>query len=251
MRKALNHLFILVLALTLTACATSGNDNLDQPTDERRAAETNTALGRQYLDRRQYEIAMEKLKRAVAYDKTYAPAHTLLGVLYETIGQRDQAEREYRLAVDYDSEDGDVNNNYAVFLCSQNKGREAEKYFQVAMKDPFYDTPAVVYRNAGQCALGMNDLDKAEQYLRQSLEYDAGFAAALLPTASVYFRKGEFLRARAFLQRYESAAASDAQSLYLGYQIEEALGDKAALDRYRRDLLDRYPNSAEAAKARP
>jgi type IV pilus assembly protein PilF len=250
MRKLLNHFFILILVLTLTACASSGNSSLDQPSDERRAAETNAALGRQYLDRRQYEIAQEKLKRAVAYDKTYAPAHTLLGVLYETLGQRDQAEHEYRLAVDYDPADGDVNNNYAVFLCSQNKGREADKYFQAAMEDPFYETPAVVYRNAGQCALGMNDLDKAEQNLRQSLEYDAGFAAALLPMANVYYRKGEFLRARAFLQRYESAAESDAQSLYQGYQIEEALGDKTAVDRYRSDLLNRYPNSAEAAKAR-
>ena len=41
------------------------------------------------MDRGQYEIALEKLKKAVAYDKTYAPAHTMLGVLYETIGENE------------------------------------------------------------------------------------------------------------------------------------------------------------------
>jgi type IV pilus assembly protein PilF len=59
----------------------------------------------------------------VAYDKSYAPAHTLLGILYETLDMPEEAGEEYRLAVHYDPTDGDVNNNYAAFLCSQGKGK--------------------------------------------------------------------------------------------------------------------------------
>ena len=193
---------------------------------------------------------MEKLKRAVAYDRTYAPAHTLLGVLYETLGQIKEAGREYKLAVEYDPDDGDVNNNYAVYLCNQREGKEAEQYFETAFRDPFYATPQVAYANAGICALGLNDLDKAERYLRQSLEYDAEFAAALLPMADLNYRKGTYLPARAFLQRFESVGQEGPSSLLLGYHIELALGNVTAADRYQKDLNDRFPTSAEAAQAR-
>lgn len=242
---------VLLLAILLApGCGSPVRKSPDEPTEARKAAETNANLGRQYMDRSQYEVALEKLKRAVAYDKTYAPAHTLLAVLYKTLGQQDQAGEEYRLAVHYDPTDGDVNNNYAVYLCGQQKSEEADRYFQVAMKDPFYSTPKLVYSNAGLCALSANDLDKAETYLRQSLGYDAQYAPALLSMADLSYREEAFLRARAFLQRFEAVAVSNAQSLLLGYRIEGALGDGVSSGRYQRDLLDKFPNSAEAVKAR-
>jgi len=239
------------LVCSLAGCAsTSSSKTDDTPSEQTRAAETNTALGRQYIDRRQYEVALDKLKRAVAYDKTYAPAHTLLGVLYETLGQTEKAGEEYALAVRYDPEDGDVNNNYAVFLCSQGKGGEAEKYFQAAVKDPFYTTPQIAYANAGLCALGLNNLDKAEQYLRKSLQYGAEFAPALLPMARLSYEKQSYLQARAFLQRYESVGELTPQSLLLGALIERALNDSRAAERYRTALFDSFPESAEAAQVR-
>ena len=237
----------MLVMLTVAACSSAP----EMPEDERRkAAETNTSLGRQYMDRGQYEVALEKLKRAVAQDKTYAPAHTLLAILYETIGQRDEAEQEYRLALRYDPEDGDVNNNYGAFLCASGKEQEAERYFLAAVQDPFYDTPAIAYSNAGSCALSAGDLDKAESFLRQSLKYDDELGSALLPMAQVSYQKGSYLRARAFLQRYESVGTMNEESLILGYRIEQSLGDEDTANRYRAELVERYPNSAEAAADR-
>ncbi len=241
----------LLVAATLAAgCATAPPPTVDQKSNARKAAETNTALGRRYMDRRQYEVALEKLKRAVAQDPTYAPAHTMLGVLYETVGMLEEAGEQYRLAVRNDPTGGDVNNNYAVYLCGRGQGEKAEEHFQTAFRDPFYDTLHVAYANAGNCALQRGDLDKAERYLRQSLEYDRKYAPALLPMAEVSMRKEAYLPARAFLQRYEAVGEMSAESLYLGYRIERALGDDAAAARYRRELLDGHPNSAEAAQTR-
>jgi len=242
-------LIVLILALLcLAACYPSSTKKDNEVSDARRAAETNTSLGRQYMDRGQMEIALEKLKRAVAFDKTYAPAHTLLGVLYENIGMMKEARQEYRLAVEYDPKDGDVNNNYGAFLCAEGKGKEAERYFQAAVKDPFYATPQVAYSNAGLCALGMGDLDKAERYLRQSLEEDAEVSQSLLAMAKLNYSNGTYLGARAFLQRYESIEPQTAESLLLGYQIERALGDTSASTNYQNQLLQQFPDSAEAAQ---
>lgn len=236
-----------VLALLLlAACSSQSTNKSDEPSAALKAAETNTALGRQYIERGQYEVALEKLKRAVAFEKSYAPAHTMLGVLYETLGMLEQSGEEYRLAVQYDPDDGETNNNYAAFLCRQGHGDKAQSYFQVALADPFYATPWVAYANAGLCALDMNELDKAEIYLRQSLEYDAEIAGALLSMASLNYRKAQYLSARAFLQRFEAVADRSSQSLLLGYQIENAMGDTSAANQYKNRLLTEFPKSAEA-----
>lgn len=237
------RLVFLGLLLAATACSSGPREADDE---KRKAAETNTALGRQYMDRGQYEIALEKLKRAVAYDNSYAPAHTLLATLYETIGQRDEAEREYRKALRYDPEDGEVNNNLGAFLCASGQAAEAEQYFVAAVQDPFYQTPAIALSNAGSCALAAGNLDKAESFLRQSLEYDDKLGSSLLPMAEVSYRKGEFLRARAFLQRYEAVGPMNEESLSLGYRIEQQLGDEESANRYRVELLERYPDSGRA-----
>ena len=241
-RAAPTPTLALILLILLAGCSSTPNKSDEEL---RKAAETNTSLGRQYMERGQYEVALEKLKRAVAYDKTYAPAHSMLAILYETIGKPDQAGEEYRKAVQYDPEGGEVNNNYGAFLCGIGKQKEAEPYFLVAIEDPFYPTPEVALSNAGACALALGDLDKAETFLRQSLEHDDKLGAALLPMAEVSYRKESFLQARAFLQRYEAVGPVSQSSLSLGYRIETRLGDQQAAERYRRSLQERYPGSTE------
>lgn len=234
---------ILVLAglLVLGGCGSTGG--VDEDRENRKAAETNTSLGRGYMDRGQYEIAMEKLKRAIGFDPTYAPAHTLLGVLYEAIGEEDLAGKEYRLAIKHDPTDGAVNNNYGAFLCRNGKGGQADPYFQTAVKDPFYPTPGIALANAGSCALGLGDLDKAEEYLRQSLEYDDAAPNTLLDMAEVSYRQSSYLRARAFIQRYEAVGPQTEESLLLGYRIESELGAPESAERYRSELESRFPDA--------
>lgn len=239
------RILILIPLLFLAACVTT-QDESDKKS-ARHSAQTNTTLGQNYMDRGQYEIAMEKFKKAIAYDKTYAPAHTMLGMLYENLGETEEAGVEYKRAVQYAPKNGDVNNNYGAFLCANGKRKDAEKYFLAALDDPFYTTPAIAMANAGNCTLAQGDLDKAEKFLRQSLEYDNQLPAALLPMANVSYQKGSFLRARAFLQRYEAVGAVNEESLYLGYQIESRLGDEESAEDYRIELLERYPGSTEAS----
>ncbi len=235
---------LLVLILLITACTTSGRE--DEERNNRKAAETNTSLGQEYMRRKQYEIALEKLKKAVAYDMTYAPAHTVLAVLYETIGELEQAEKEYAAAVKYDPSDGDINNNYGAFLCRSGEGKKADQYFLKAVKDPFYQTPEVAYSNAGNCSLEQGDLDKADAFLRQSLEYNDKWPSALISMADVNYQSGNYLRARAFLQRFGSVGEWDEDSLLLGYQIESKLGDAKSANRYRLELLSLFPDSSQA-----
>ena len=239
------RVFVLVLVLFLAACSSVDKKEEEQGKN-RKVAETNTVLGQEYMQRGQYEVAMEKLKRAVAQDHTYAPAHTVLAVLYETLGEMDLAETQYREALKYDPNDGDTNNNYGAFMCRIGKYKGTDQYFLKAVKDPFYKTPAIAYANAGKCSLGQGDLDKAEQYLRQSLEYNKQLPSALLPMAEISYQQGNYMGARAFLQRYDSVGTMNEESLLLGYRIESSLGDAESANRYRTQLLQHYPRSSQA-----
>ena len=239
------RLLILLTVFFLVACSSTPKKSEEA---SRKAAETNTALGRNYMERGQYEIALEKLKRAIANDMTYAPAHTMLGVLYETIGKTEEAGIEYKKAVHYAPENGDVNNNYGAYLCAVGEREDADKYFITAVDDPFYATPAIALSNAGSCALARGDLDKAETFLRQSLKYDDKLGAALLPMSEISYLQGSYLRARGFLQRYEALGVMNEESLFLGFGIESKLGDEESAERYRIELLERYPDSIQAGE---
>ena len=234
----------------LSACAGSGSLKNRGGSTARETSEINTSLGQEYLSRGQYEIALEKLKKATNADSSYAPAHTVLAVLYEHIGEQASAEKHYLRAVKLAPDNGDVNNNYGAFLCQSGRGGSAEKYFLTAIDDPFHRTPAVAFTNAGSCELQSGNLDKAERYLRQSLEYDAEFADALLAMAHVSVLKGENLSARAFLQRYESAGPGTAESLSLGIRIESRLQNEQGANEYLDQLLVRFPRSKQAEEIR-
>ncbi len=237
------------LAVFLGACAsTPDGDEENVDASARRAAELNTQLGREYMDRGQYEVALEKLKKAVASDNDFAPAHTMLAVLYETIGETDNAGRHFQAAVRADPSDGGVNNNYGAFLCRTGKPEGVDRYFETALQDPFYRTPEVAMTNAGACALQRGDEEQGETYLRQALAYDPEFPDALLALAGLSYERNDLLRARAFLQRFDVAGAMTPESLLLGYRIETGLGNREQANRYRTELIQQFPAAPETAE---
>lgn len=237
---------LLALVSALGGGCSSNPERGDQESANTRAAAINTQLGTEYLNRGQYEVALDKLKRALREDDEFAPAHTVLGVLYEQLGENDLARKHYREAVRLKPADGAINNNYGAFLCRQGQASEAEPYFQKALADPFYKTPAVALANAGVCVMDQGELDKAEGYLRKSLEYDPKFADALLPMANLTYRQQQYLKARGFLQRYEAVASPTPQSLMLGYRVEQELNNDNNVKHYGDELIDRFPKSQEA-----
>lgn len=239
---------IVLTSVLLVGCASSAKRD-GETSNALKAAELNTQLGREYMQRGQYEVAMEKLKKAVASDNDYAPGHTMLAVLYETLGEMDEAGKNYREALRIDPANGDVNNNYGAYLCRIGQGEDADRYFDAALEDPFYQTPAVAMANAGECALSRDNLGLAEEYLRKSLGFNPNFPMALLSMAAVMYEREDFLRARAFLQRYETVAPMSAQSLLLGYRTENQLNNPDQAKKYRNELIQRFPNAKETREA--
>ena len=247
LRQLLSLLMVLVF---LAGCASSQPGDPYKESDQRKAAKSNTSLGLEYMNRGQYEVAMGKLKKAVREDPTYSPGQTVLAVLYERLGELDMAGKHYRKAYEVDPKDGDVNNNYCAYLCKTGKEKQAIEHCLKALDDPFYSTPSVALTNAGSCALGSGDYVEADDYLRRALKIEPDFPDALLNMAKLNFEEGNYLKSRAFMQRYEVAARHVAETLLLAYRIEIASGDRRAANKYKLMLESTYPESGQAAEVR-
>jgi len=232
----------------ISGCASTQSDDEYEKSDSRKAAESNTSLGLEYMNRGQYEVALGKLKKAIREDPGYAPAQTVLAVLYERIGENEFAGKHYKLAYEADPKDGDVNNNYGVYLCKTGKQAQALSHLARALDDPFYNSPAVALTNAGSCALSNDDLVEADKYLRRALRMDPEFPDALMNMARLNFEQKNYLSSRAFIQRYEVVAQHGPKSLLLGYQIETASGDRKAANKYKLALESNFPESDQTAE---
>ena len=247
--KHYSLLAILLGMLLLTGCASSGSQ-VDADKDSRKAAEANTSLGLQYMERGQYEVAFGKLKKAIAEDPQYAPGQTVIAVLYEKLGEDDLAGKHYQKAYEADPKDGDVNNNYGTYLCRKGKTSAAIKHFETALKDPFYTSPVVAMVNAGTCQLEAGNYADAELYLRNALKVEPSNPDALLGMAKLNYLTNNYLLSRAFVQRYGGVASHNAQSLLLAFKVEMALQDREASDRYLYQLQNNYSETKEAGEAR-
>lgn len=248
MSKRLILLFSVLILVS--ACASQQSDDPYEKSQNRKAAESNTSLGLEYMNRGQYEVALGKLKKAVKADPGYAPGQTVIAVLYERIGEMDLAGKHYRKAYEADPSNGDVNNNYGTYLCKTGKEDKAIEHFLAALDDPFYSSPSVALTNAGSCALGKGDLVAANDYLRRALKIEPEFPDALMTMVRLNYEQQNYLKSRAFMQRYEAIASHDAASLLLGYKIETASDDTKAASKYKRTLEATFPKSDQTAEAR-
>ena len=243
--------FAIALALILAACQTTGgggpNLKKDSAQSEKiEAARVHTELGQKYMQQGKLEIALDNLNKALAYDHDYVDAHTVIAVLYERIGDQKQAEEHYRRAAQIKSKGGNELNNYGTFLCKIGRYDEAAGYFDRAVADPFYKTPEVALTNAGTCLLKGGKRDQAEVVLRKALDRSPDNPEALFQLASALYEKGEYFKARAFMQRFESVGQARPESLMLGRNIELRLGNASAASDYTRRLLQSFPESQQA-----
>jgi type IV pilus assembly protein PilF len=235
-----------VCALQL-ACATVPDDQPDVPPGgtANQLASVNTQLGLGYLRNGQLDLAWERLNTALQADPDYATAHNGIALVYDRLNEPDKAEEHFKRAIALNPSDSAAQTNYGAFLCQQGRMEEGEKYFMQAVANPLYTKPAMAYTNAGTCKLQADDRDGAEAHFRAALRADPRFPLALLNMAQISYDGGEYLAARAYMQRFEEVSSHNSRSLWLGIRIEERLGDKDAVSSFAMLLKATYPDSRE------
>jgi type IV pilus assembly protein PilF len=172
-------------------------------------------------------------------------AHSTLAVAYDQTGNLGDAETHYMRATQLAPNDGGAANAYAVFLCRQNRYRDAEPFFRRAANDSGYATPEVALTNAGVCARDAGQPDAAAENFRAALARNPNYADALLNMMELSYGQRNFLQTRAFVQRYLGSQAATAPVLLMCVNVERELGDEEAADRCAAQLRNGFRGSNE------
>lgn len=190
--------------------------------------------------------AEHNARQALKLDSSSADAYTFLAVIEEHRDNPKQAGVYYMRAVELAPDKGAGLNNYGAWLCANGFAAESLLWFDRALADERYDSPASALANAGGCALKSGQKERAQRDLRRALELDPSNAYALESMAQSEYGLGRYFEARAFAERRLAAAPATASVLQLAAWIEEKLGDKAAAARYAQRLSKEFPNDLNA-----
>jgi type IV pilus assembly protein PilF len=214
--------------------------------DPRNRARVRTELAALYYQRGNMNVALEELRLAVSADPTYATAHGMFGLVYMELKENALAQASFERALGLAPDDPDINHNYGWFLCQTNREEQSMAYFQRALRNPLYATPARTHTAAGTCALRRGDLAGADVFLQRALAIDQNQPAALLQLAQVRYRQMNYPEARRLLARHAKLVEPSAESLWLALRVERRLGQRTTELSYANQLRRRFPASREA-----
>lgn len=237
---------LVAIAALLLATGTAQAVGKSMSREERaQAALVNTQLGMTYMRQDNLAAAREKIEKALAQNPNTAETQMAAGFLYDRLNDPRKAVSHYERAARLGKDNPDVLNNVAVYLCRKGDKKRGVDYFLQAAESPLYRTPEAAYTNAGRCARADGRHKEAEQYFRRALAAKPDLPDALLQLADLQHEAGNDLSARAFVQRYNAAVTPTAESLWLGYRVERALGDAALAQDYARRLKRDFAGSSQ------
>ena len=250
-------LALLTAACTTTTTTTVTNEGTSKTTpgastkvteaDLRTRARARTDLAAGYYRNGQLAVALEEARRAAAIDSNYAEAHGLLGLIYMDMKEQRDAEDSFQRALKLDASNSELNNNYGYFLCNTGRERASIEYFNIAIRDPLYRTPARANQNAGACLMRIKDYEGAERYLRRSFELDAGVAVPKFLLSRLYLATNQVEKATFYYNVLAKSVESSAESLWLGLRVARANADLRTETQLANELKQRFPQSPEAA----
>jgi type IV pilus assembly protein PilF len=215
--------------------------------DARKRARIRLELAYNYFREKQVKTALDEIRQALAIDPEFPDAYSLRALILFDIGEMRDAEADFRRALQLLPQDPDINNSYGWFLCQTNREAESMRYFNVAARNPLYQTPEKPLQNAGICSMRVKDWKTAESYLMRAFERDGGNVVAVYNLGLLYLRSGDYERAWYYAERLKKMMQPSAESLWLAIRIAHKRNDQPMKDSMATQLRRGFIASREWA----
>ncbi len=251
MKVFLAQPLVLAVLIGIAGCTTTTTPPEEESWDAGKRADVHAQLAASYMQRDQLEIARSELEQALQIKADHSRANYIMAVLQTRLGNNAEAETYFRRAVSADKENSQAAHDYGVYLCKQGRVDQAMAQFDEALANPLYRGDALTALRAGECLIfNGNSPDVAETYFRRALNINPKLAPALYQMSEINFARGNFLSARAYIERYFSAAQETPRTLLLAYRIENELGAADVAEDYAARLRKKFATSEEAKQLR-
>ncbi len=239
---------LIVGILINTGCVTVNDTTKMTKEKAIRAANARIALGLSYIETGDLIKARENLELAAQYAPDYYRTQTSLAYYYQQVDENTLAEKSYKRALRFSPKNGNVLNNYGVFLCQCGRYKEAlQKFFQ-AINQPNYYLTSASYENAAMCELSSGNKATAKKYFERSLDHDPSRARSILQLARLNIDEGNYEEPRYLLFKLNKKYGYSPVSLSLLIELEQKAGNVYLSEKYINILRGKYPNSKEYQK---
>jgi type IV pilus assembly protein PilF len=245
------------LGLALGGCAStppsgsSATADIVTPSDEsetRRRARIRLELATGYFEQGKTEVALDEVKQVLAIDPSFSEGYDLRGLILMRLNENRAAEESFRRATSLNPRDPNPNHNLAWLLCQEGRYPEAQRAFDVAMRNPTYGGRAKTLMAQGVCQARAGKLPEAEQSLSRSYELDPGNPITGYTLANLLYRRGENQRAQFYIRRINNSELANAESLWLGIKVERRMNDITAMRQLGDQLKKRFGGTPEATR---
>lgn len=210
-----------------------------------KAANINLKMGYAYLKDNQVVRAKSKFVQAMKLDSNNPRVQSGMAHFYEKVEKIDLAEQHYRKAIEIAEQKSEFYDLYASFLTRQNRFKEAERNFEVALRDGSYINIASVYHHAGLCAAKQGNYLKAEQLLNQSYKNNPQDLTPLISLAEIAVEKADYPKALDLIKKCKNLVFTSPKSLLLALKVAEKTQDDDLLVNSELTLKNLFPKSPE------
>jgi len=241
----------LIVSTLLGGCASNSADTgIGPPTNQtegQKRASIHMQLAVGYYQQGQMKVALDEVRQALEAQPDLVDAYSMAALIHMSLGDTKDAEENFSHAMQLAPNDPELSNNYGWFLCQNGRAKESIAYFEAAVKNKSYQSPAKALNNAGVCSLLLKDDKAAEDYFLRAFRYDPGNPSVSANLAKIYYARGDYDRAHFYLDRLVKEETLSPEILLLGIKIERKRGDKAAELSLVTQLEQHYPDSPEYA----
>lgn len=192
-------------------------------------------------------IAMAEVDKALELRPRSAEALTLKGMIYDQMGDINNALVYMQRAVSIEPNNGTYVHNYGNELCIAQRYADGIAQLQRAAEMQTNTRRSQSWAAMGACYRSIGDLARAEGAFLQALQLEPSNMAANYQLAEFMFLRNDYQGAKIHLDRMGSVHTLNAQGLWLGVKIYRQLGDVYMMGQYSKQLQSKFPNSKEAA----
>jgi type IV pilus assembly protein PilF len=214
---------------------------------ERKRARIRLELAYNYFREKQVKTALDEIRQAIAIDPNFPDAYNLRALILFDIGEMRDAETDFRKALQLAPQDPDINNSFGWFLCQTSRETESMRYFNLAARNPLYQTPDKPLQNAGICSMRIKDWKAAENYLMRAFEREPGNVISVYNLGLLYLRSGDYERAWYYAERLNKMMQPSAESLWLAIRVAHKRNDQAVKEAMATQLRRSFITSREWA----
>lgn len=241
---------VLLLLFLVSACVTERTGGFNVEVSDQKALEDYLSLARGYLDQGDLSSAKRHLSNASAIDRNNAEVYSIWGLVYAREGEAKLADENFRHSLRINSKNSQARNNYAAFLYANDRFKDSYNQLEIVVQDTEYPARPQAFENLGLAALRLNNFDDAEAAFIRALSLNRNQLRSILELVSLNLRKANIAQAEAYYRNYLSLMEfyklkQTARSLWVGIQLELALGNTGNVNSYAAQLETGFKTSTE------